>query len=162
MNPIQAQVQARIAALNLKATTETLSDDELQELDLCNTTLLQAKAQVNAELPTKESVREAMVKAGLIKPSILVNPSLLLAGKVLGVIAVAALSAFGGMKYEQRQAGRRNRSTASNDMLGHFDLSTSPQSHPAMSADDGRLAANRSDNVVAHPTATRTARSAAA
>lgn len=148
--------------IELKAKVDAgdlLNSDEANEmLDARNAIAAIAAAAEGpspAPQPTMgDAERFLRAKGVLPSKSIFSNPTVVLAGKVLGVLAIASLSAFGGMKYEQRTQRRRTQQSRSTDMLG-LDHSNSPQSHPATSPDDGRLAANRADNVVAHPTATR-------
>jgi hypothetical protein len=132
---------------------------EMLEAQRALATIAEASGQTNAAKPTLADAQRFLKSKGVLpSSSIFANPTVILAGKVLGVLAIAGLSAFGGMKYEQRRASRRTARSTDELSLEH---SNSPQSHPATSPDDGRLAANRMDNVVTHPTAGRRAAASA-
>jgi hypothetical protein len=156
------QAQARTLELRAKLHNgETLNADEQTELATANGIIAGAAEQMSQTRPTMEQAKKYLEGKGVLSSSsIFSNPTVVLAGKVIGVLAIAGLSAFGGMKYEQRRQSRGRSSSRSTDMLS-IEHSNSPQSHPATSSDDGRLAANRADNVVAHPTASRRAAASA-
>ena len=134
------EAKARATELTAKMSNgETLTPQEAADLTKCNLAMQNALDPQGKFKAAGRRINDAFegTKTGMFS-----NPSVVLAGKVIGILTVAALSAFGGMKYEQRRSGRRGQSM--------FDLSTSPQSHPATSPEDGRLAANRSETTVPH------------
>lgn len=140
MNLIQAQ--AKYAELNAKIKAGgNLSNEEQLELSQATAVINAAADTPMVGKPTLEDARAFLRQQGAISKSIFSNPTVILAGKVLGILAVAGVSAFGGMKYGERRTSRRFASgefthgPETQARLGHSD---SPQSHPATSPLDGR------------------------
>lgn len=132
------QAQARFTELKARALSgDNLTAEETADLTIA-TIIIEALADTPAPIVPKTlaEAKEMMRTRGLLpKETFFTNPTVVLAGKVIGVLAVAGLSAFGGMKYEQRRQTRGRNAMIGNDQPDH---SMSPQSHPATSPLDGR------------------------
>lgn len=150
------QAQARAAELTSKIQAgESLTLEEQTELTNCQGIIavaVQATRLSEADIEKKLRAKGVLPSKGILK-----NPAFVLTGKVVGVLVLMGVSAFGGMKYEERRYSKRTRDSFGGlgdhgVASGHF--LSSPQSHPATSMDDGRLAANRPDSM-AHTTPAR-------
>lgn len=141
------QAKARALELATKMQTQgndSLTAEEMTELTECNAAMAQA---LNPEGTMSQQRRRLDDKLGKAS-GFFRRPAVLIAGQVLGVLAIAGLSAFGGMKYEQRRS--RRQSEAKLDL----SMELAPTSLTVTPAGQGET------NVVAIPTTSR--RSAAA
>lgn len=146
-----AQAVATMLSAKLKSG-ETLTPEEQQAYKNSTDFLdsVDAAAKEYAQTKANSMAVEDRVNSALGRPIKLGfwTPGRRIAAEVVGGIAIAAISVFGGMRLERSRANRRNNDglfgLGSNigDGVGQHHVD-SPQSHPAQSPDDGRLAQNR-------------------
>lgn len=152
-----AETTARAYSARLSAG-ETLSDAERQEYDAAKAYIMDVSEQAMAFSRSQNADNaEDRIDAALGTKKKFWTPGRVISAQIIAGLAIASISVIGGMRFERSRKGKSIGSNLTSlGLTNDTPLSDSPQSHPATSPLDGRLANHRGNpgnegNTTNHP-----------